>query len=130
MKAASQMNMLRYLLVCSFVAILSLQICAFGAEQKADNSAKNVRDRDGKTKTPADQSDTPEDRKMTQQIRQAVMGDKGLSMTAKNIKIITVNGEVTLRGTVKHESEKSRIDKLAKAAAGEKKVINQLEAQK
>jgi hyperosmotically inducible periplasmic protein len=48
-------------------------------------------------------------------------------MTAKNIKIITASGQVTLRGPVKTAEEKARIDQLAKSAAGGAKIDNQLE---
>ena len=60
----------------------------------------------------------PADLKITQAIRQALMKDGELSMTAKNIKIITANGQVTLRGPVKTAQEKAKIDQLAKSAAG------------
>ena len=48
-------------------------------------------------------------------------------MTAKNVKVITENGVVTLRGPVKSEAEKARIAELAKATAGQAKIENQLE---
>jgi len=94
----------------------------------ADNSARNVRDRNDATLTPLDQGTTPEDREITQQIRKALVIDtSGYSATAKNIKIITVNGKVTLRGPVKSESEKIGIMALAKAIAGEGNLEDQLE---
>ena len=93
----------------------------------ADNTGKNERDRSGETKTPGDQSNTPEDLKITQAIRQAVVKDESLTMTAKNVKIITAGGQVTLRGPVNSAEEKMKIEKLAKTAAGEAKVDNQLE---
>lgn len=114
----------------TIASALTLPICAFAADDKkkdADNTAKNVRDRDNKTLTPADQSGKPEDRKLTQAIRQAVMKDKSLTMTAKNVKIITAEGKVTLRGPVNTEEEKTKIHDLAKAAAGQVPVDNQLE---
>jgi hyperosmotically inducible periplasmic protein len=93
----------------------------------ADNSGRNVRDRPGETKTSFDQSNTKEDTQVVASIRRAVMKDDSLSMTAKNIKIITENGMVTLRGPVKSEAEKNKIEQLAKSAAGQMKVDNQLE---
>jgi osmotically-inducible protein OsmY len=92
-----------------------------------DNTATNQRDRSGQTKTSGDQSNSSADLKITQAIRQALMKDGGLSMTAKNIKIITASGQVTLRGPVKTAEEKARIDQLAKSAAGGAKIDNQLE---
>ncbi|MEI6713868.1 MAG: BON domain-containing protein [Verrucomicrobiota bacterium] len=122
-------------------AVLILPIGALAEEEKpvpqppaqppsktpADNSAKNERDRDDKTLTPGDQSEKPEDLKLTQAIRQAIMKDKVLSITAKNIKIITASGRVTLRGPVNNADEKLKIHNLAKGAAGQVPVDNQLE---
>ena len=112
--------------------ILNLGITAIAADENqadADNTAKNQRDRSGETKTSGDQSNSPEDLKTTQAIRKALMKDSSLSMTAKNIKIITADGQVTLRGPVKSADEKSRIDQLAKASAGKAKIDNQLEVE-
>jgi hypothetical protein len=67
---------------------------------KNDNTGKNVRDRDSNNLTPLDQSESESDRTITQEIRKAVMADDSLSTNAKNIKIITINGVVTLRGPV------------------------------
>jgi osmotically-inducible protein OsmY len=59
------------------------------------------------------------DRHMTQQIRKSVMADKSLSSEAHNVKIITQNGMVTLRGQVKSEDEKKAIRQHAIDAAGD-----------
>ena len=67
------------------------------------------------------------DRDLTQQIRKAIMADKSLSTTAKNVKIITVNGAVTLRGPVKSLHEKEAIEAKAQQIAGATNVENQLE---
>ena len=98
------------------------------AMSEADNSRKNIRDRDDATLTPGDQGNTPADLEITQKIRKAlVIESSGYSMTAKNIKIITVNGKVTLRGPVKSDAEKTGIVTLAKSVAGEGNVEDQLE---
>jgi hyperosmotically inducible protein len=55
------------------------------------------------------------------------MKDRELSTTAKNIKVITANGEVTLRGPVKTAQEKAKIDQLARLAAGGVKIDDQLD---
>jgi hypothetical protein len=66
-----------------------------GAGVDADNSAKNVRDRSGSTTTPGDQSNAPGDLGTTQKIRQAlVSGTNHYSLTARNIKIMTVNNSL------------------------------------
>ena len=92
----------------------------------ADNTNINERDRNAQTLTPMDQSNTKADIKVTQAIRKSLM-DNELSTAAKNIKIITRNGNVTLRGPVATAEEKMQIVKLAKAVPGIKKVRNQLE---
>jgi osmotically-inducible protein OsmY len=93
----------------------------------ADNTRKNERDRSGETTTSGDQSNSQEDVKITAAIRRAVVRDNSLSMTAKNVKIITANGMVTLRGPVKNDAEKAKIAELAQSAAGNAKIDNQLE---
>jgi len=93
----------------------------------ADNTKENERDRSGETTTSGDQSNSQEDVKITAAIRRAVVGDHSLSATAKNVKIITANGLVTLRGPVKNDAEKAKIAELAQSAAGNAKINNQLE---
>ena len=93
----------------------------------ADNTAKNERDASGDTKTSGDQSESPEDIKITAAIRRAVVADDSLTMTATNVKIITANGKVTLRGPVKTAAEKTKIAQLAKKHAGKATIDNQLE---
>jgi hyperosmotically inducible protein len=92
-----------------------------------DNSSRNVRDRDDQNKTAGDQSENEADRTITQNIRRAVTADDSLSTNAKNVKIITNDGTVTLRGPVKSEKEKAEIEAKAKQVAGVKRVDNQLE---
>jgi osmotically-inducible protein OsmY len=93
----------------------------------ADNTRKNERDRSGETTTSGDQSNSQEDVRITAAIRRAVVRDNSLSTTAKNVKIITANGMVTLRGPVKNDAEKAKIAELAQSAAGNAKIDNQLE---
>jgi osmotically-inducible protein OsmY len=97
------------------------------AQMAPDNTGRNVRDRGGATLTAGDQSESKADRTLTQKIRKAVMADKSLSTTAKNVKIITINGVVTLRGPVKSPQEKGSIETKAQRLAGMTKVDNQLE---
>jgi len=92
-----------------------------------DNTKVNQRDRNDQTLTPMDQGNNETDLKITQQIRKAVMGDKALSFTAKNVKIITVGGKVTLRGPVKSAQERTAIEDAARQVAGVTQVDNQIE---
>jgi osmotically-inducible protein OsmY len=117
-------------LAVAFVMVSALTAWALpgrAADVPADNSGKNVRDRQGATQTPEDQSNAKADMAITQAIRKAVVADKGLSMNAHNVKIITTNGAVTLRGPVKSVAEKNSIAEKAKQTAGVRSVDNQLE---
>jgi hyperosmotically inducible protein len=107
--------------------VSTLALSAVAQETKPDNSAKNERDRSGETKTSGDQSNSPEDTKITADIRRAIVKDSSLTMTAKNVKVITVGGIVTLRGPVNSAEEKTKIEQLAAAAANGAKIDNQLE---
>jgi len=92
-----------------------------------DNSAMNKRDRSGENVTALDQSNRPEDLNLTRDIRRAIMDDGSLSMEAKNIKIITLNGAVTLRGPVKTAQEKESIVAKATQIARGVKINDELE---
>ena len=87
----------------------------------------NIQDRSGETRTSSDQSESAADRTLTQRIQQAVAADELLSTTAKNIKIITLNGVVTLWGPVNSLQEKGSIAAKAQHIAGANNVDNQLE---
>jgi hypothetical protein len=93
----------------------------------SDNTARNVRDRNDNTLTPFDQSNSPADRETTAQIRKEIMADKGMSVNAHNVKVITVNGRVTLRGPVKTTEEKAAIEAIASRIAKSGNVDSQLE---
>src|SRR6266516_2279547 len=115
------------ILALACLSAVSLTALAGNEKAKPDNTATNERDRSGETKTSGDQSNSSADLKTTQAIRQALMKDRELSTTAKNIKVITANGHVTLRGPVKTAQEKARIDQLARSAAGGGKIHDQLD---
>jgi osmotically-inducible protein OsmY len=73
------------------------------------------------------QSNAKSDVELTRKIRRAVVKDHSLSMLAHNVKIVSANGSVTLRGPVKTEEEKTAVAGKAQAIAGAGKVNNQLE---
>lgn len=98
-----------------------------GAAVPADNTGKNERDRNVAALTPGDQGGSEADRTVTQRVRQGVVGSDSLSINGKNVKIITVDGVVTLRGPVKSDQEKSEIAAIAQRVDGVKRVDNQLE---
>ena len=94
----------------------------------ASNTGINKRDRDDRTLTPMDQMNNSSDLKITQEIRKALMKGE-FSMDAKNIKVITRNGTVTLRGPVKTAAELERIRALVKAIPGIRSVDNKLQVE-
>jgi osmotically-inducible protein OsmY len=79
--------------------------------------------------TAGQQSNDKTDIKLTRRIRRAVEKDDALSTVAHNVKIVSVNGMVTLRGPVKTEQEKDAIGSKAQMFAGSDKVDNQLEVE-
>jgi hypothetical protein len=97
------------------------------ASKDADNTGLNVRDRGDNTLTPGDQGTSESDREITRNIRRAITKNDQLSTTAKNIKIITINGKVTLRGPVANEQEQQAIAAAAQSVAGVGSLDNQLE---
>jgi osmotically-inducible protein OsmY len=106
----------------------SLEMAQAPAAQTApDNTGRNIQDRSGVTLTPGNQSESEVDRTLTQRIRRAVVADEALSTTAKNVKIITINGVVTLRVPVKSPQEKVITEAKARQIAGADKVDNQPE---
>src|SRR5215470_12835687 len=121
------MLMKRTLLVLACLSTVSLAAMAADDKRKPDNTAINERDRSRETQTSGDQSNSSADLKTTQAIRQALMKDGELSTTAKNVKVITENGQVTLRGPVKNVQEKSKVDQLAKSVAGGAHIVDQLD---
>jgi hyperosmotically inducible periplasmic protein len=92
-----------------------------------NNSAVNVRDRAPGAMTAGEQSNATSDVELTRKIREAVVGDDSLSVLAHNVKIVSVNGAVTLRGPVNTEAEKTAIASKAQTIAGAGKVDDQLE---
>ena len=97
------------------------------ADSALENTEINVRDKGNTTLTPKDQKENESDIKITADIRQAIIKDKSLSVNAQNVKIITLNGVVTLRGPVETKKESKKLRKIAKHTPGVLKIDNQLE---
>jgi osmotically-inducible protein OsmY len=93
---------------------------------EADDTGRNVRDRDDATLTPMDQGTSEADIERTRQIRSAITSNDAMSMQARNVKVITRDGVVTLRGPVSNAKEKETIDAIAHQS-GASHVDNQLE---
>jgi hyperosmotically inducible periplasmic protein len=93
-------------------------------QQAPDNSKANQGDANKPAPTADQQKMNAADRAMTKQIRSAIVGDKSLSTYARNVKIITQNGKVTLKGPVRSDDEKSNVEAKATAVAGTGNVEN------
>jgi osmotically-inducible protein OsmY len=94
--------------------------------EEADNTGRNLRDRDENTVTPIDQSNTEQDVDLIQRIRSGITSIDSMSLQARNVKVISQDGVVTLRGPVESEREKASIEMLARNA-GATRIDNQLE---
>jgi osmotically-inducible protein OsmY len=88
-----------------------------------------VRDRNDAVVDPMDQGGNESDRTITQHIRKTIVDNDNLSTNAHNVKIITRDGVVTLRGPVKNPDEKLTIASVASKAPGVKRVDNQIEVE-
>lgn len=96
------------------------------ASQTPDNAAAN-RPGNSPDATRADQQGlTANDREITRKIRKAVVADKSLSSYAHNVKIISRNGVVTLKGPVRSDEEKKAVESAATQIAGAANVKNEL----
>lgn len=90
-----------------------------------DNAKSNQVDASNASTADA-QTNKASDLDITKRIRQSVMADKSLSTYAHNVKIVTVNGGVTLNGVVRSQDEKNAIETKAEAVAGKQQVTNEL----
>jgi osmotically-inducible protein OsmY len=63
---------------------------------------------------------------LTRQIRRSVIADKSLSTYAHNVKIVTVDGTVTLNGVVRSDQERTSVEAKAVSIAGKDRVVDQL----
>jgi len=106
-------------LAMASAAVLS----AAPAPQAPDNTKVNK----AEAPTAQDQHNSKADLEMARQVRKAIVGDKSLSTYAHNVKVISRNGQVTLKGPVRTAEEKAAVEAKAKEVAGAGKVVNQLE---
>jgi len=108
------------------VSLMATPISGYQDPQQTppDNTKQN---KDQTNPTADQQKMNPADRAITQKIRKAIHEDTTLSTYAHNVKIITQDGKVTLRGPVRTEDEKSNIEGKAVAVVGQGNVTNQLE---
>jgi hyperosmotically inducible periplasmic protein len=110
-----------------------LGVASLGAQNtdstgvKPDNTKVNRQDRNANQPTADQQKNNATDLDLTKNIRRSIVEDKSLSSYAHNVKVISQNGTVTLKGPVKSEAEKSAIvSKAVSLAGGADKVIDQM----
>jgi hyperosmotically inducible protein len=113
--------------VCLAAAPLPPQSQDNSQQPAPDNSKTNKRDRDNASPTADQQKMNPADRELTRKIRAAIHQDKSLSTYAHNVKIVTQDGRVTLRGPVRSEEERTAIESKATEIAGAGNVTDELE---
>jgi len=106
--------------------LLFIPALSAGAQTPADNTKVNQADRAKGTVTADQQKENATDRDLAKRIRQAVVGDKSLSTYAHNVKIVAQDGQVTLKGPVRSEAEKTAIEVKATEIAGAGKVTNDI----
>ena len=112
------------LLLSSACSLLVLPAAA--QQAPPDNTKVNKAERAQGAVTADQQKENEADRDLTKKIRQAVVGDKALSTYAHNVKIVSQDGQVTLKGPVRSEAEKASIEAKATEIAGAGKVTNQI----
>jgi hyperosmotically inducible protein len=120
----------------TFAIVPALLLCMSWAEPapaqntdatQPDNTKTNKRDRSPGAVTADQQKMNSADRELSKKIRQAVVADKSLSIYAHNVKIISRDGVVTLKGPVHSDAEKSTIEvKAAEIAGGADKVKSEI----
>ncbi len=112
----------------SLVFCASLMATPIPGKQDPQTPPDNTKQNKDQTNPTADQQKMdPADRAITQKIRKAIHEDNTLSLYGHNIKIITQDGKVTLRGPVRSAEDKSNIEAKAIAVAGQGNVTDQLE---
>jgi hyperosmotically inducible periplasmic protein len=130
MKVAHRTAVRTFLCICVLLGTAALALAQEPTTQPAapapDNTKINERDRSKNEPTADQQKDNRSDRDITQQIRESIMKDKSLSTYAHNVKIITQNGQVTLKGPVRSDDEKRTVETKATEVAGENKVTSEL----
>lgn len=107
--------------------VLSVGVQSASFAEMADNTGVNARDKAPEAVTADAQSQSPEDMKITADIRSGILSDQALSTYAHNIKIIVQNGKVTLKGPVRSSDEQEKIKDIASGVVGYGNISNELD---
>jgi len=114
------------LLLAGALVLVPLGLSAQTQPTQPDNIKANQRDRDKSEKTADQASNAQNDRDTMQKIRKSIVDDNSLSTYAHNIKIVSKNGKVTLKGPVRSEEEKRSVGQKATEVAGADNVTNEV----
>jgi len=109
-----------------FGGLLSLVAGTAAAQTPADSTKVNKRDRAKGAVTADQQKENAADRELAAKIRKAIVDDKELSTYAHNVKVVVMDGKVTLKGPVRSEAEKTSVAAKATELAGAANVTNSL----
>lgn len=112
------------LILCASLMATPTRTVHAGQQAPPDNTKNN---KDQTPPTADQQKMNASDTAITQKIRKAIHDDTSLSTYAHNIKIISQDGKVTLRGPVRSDDEKANIQAKAVAIVGQDNVSNMLE---
>lgn len=132
MTRSGELNLMKHSKVVLNILLCSVAVIGYGqtpddSSPKPDNTKVNKRDQDAGQVTADQQKMNATDRELTRKIRRSIIADKSLSTYAHNIKIISRDGTVTLKGPVKSDDEKTAVMAKAVAVAGsEDKVTDQI----
>jgi hyperosmotically inducible protein len=125
------MNRAVILIICALPVVLATEraLAQTSASTAPDNTKSNKEDSSNRATTADMQNNDAGDLDLTQRIRSSVIADKNQSTYGHNVKIVTVNGTVTLNGVVRTADEKSQVGAKAAAIAGKEHVVNDLKVQ-
>lgn len=89
-------------------------------------ACENLDNRSNMKENPAGQEENESDRQITKNIQQAIAQDSSLSPDARQIKVTTQSGIVTLQGTVENNNEQDKILKIVGTQNGITRLDNRL----
>jgi len=125
MSYPSSFNVVRRLATAGGLMLFAASL-AVAQTPKPDNTGVNTRDRQPGAITADQQGNSAADREATKKIREAIVGDEALSTYAHNVKVVTRDGTVTLKGPVRSEAERKAVESKAQAVVGAAHVVSDL----
>lgn|SRR6478752_5608511 len=104
---------------------LAMGVSIASAKQDADNTKANKQSQN-KMETADQAKNSNTDLQLMKKIRRAIVKDKSLSTDAHNVKVIAMDGKVTLKGPVKSDDEKKAVEQKATEIAGSGNVTDEM----